>query len=84
MKPQFSLGDIVLVMNKQLLFIKKGDAVVVQDPRTGRPILKRVEVIKNKKYFVTGDNMQESTDSRTFGWISESFVIGKVIYKISK
>jgi len=31
-------------------------------------------------YFVLGDNKQESTDSRHFGWIKKKQIIGQVIW----
>ena len=43
-------------------------------------IIKRVKKIINGKFFVTGDNAKsfESSDSRSFGLLSESKIIGKL------
>lgn len=32
-----------------------------------------------RHYFVLGDNKQESTDSKSFGWVTYKNIIGKVI-----
>lgn len=37
-------------------------------------------VVIEKCYIVIGDNIQNSTDSRTFGCVNEEFVIGRVIW----
>ena len=37
----------------------------------------------DKYYFVLGDNLSESTDSRVFGWVGERDIVGKVIYRIN-
>jgi signal peptidase I len=37
--------------------------------------------IERKMFFVIGDNLDYSFDSRSFGPISEKLIIGKVIYK---
>lgn len=84
MLPSYKAGDMVLV-NKLAYFLnnpKKGDIVVLADPRDKRFLLKRVAKIANKKYFVLGDNEKKSTDSRLFGWIKKEQIIGKVIYHL--
>lgn len=82
MFPLYKAGDMVLV-NKFAYFLnnpKRGDIVILTDPRDKRVVLKRIAKIANKKYYVLGDNEKESTDSRTFGWIRKEQVVGKVIF----
>lgn len=80
MSPELSEGQKVLVQKKMFFCkFKKENMVALKDPRDGRVIIKRIKNIKNKDYFVVGDNAGESTDSREFGWIKESDIIGKVI-----
>lgn len=54
---------------------KVGDIVVVKDQK-----IKRVQKIMGSKVYLVGDNRTESTDSRHFGPVDRSQVIGKVLY----
>lgn len=81
MLPRFSPGVKVLV-KKTWFFtsIMPGDVVVAKDPRNGRLILKRVQHINKKgQLFLLGDNKEESTDSRVFGFVTRKNTIGKVV-----
>lgn len=81
MNPSFNAGDKVLV-NKLSYFLSKpriGDVVVL---RRKKFIIKRIAKVKEGKVFVIGENKEESTDSRSFGWVSGREIIGKVIFKI--
>lgn len=57
---------------------KIGDIVAIKV--NGKEIVKRIQKVRNEEYFVVGDNKKGSTDSRSFGWISKSEIIGKVIW----
>jgi type IV secretory pathway protease TraF len=46
--------------------------------------VKRITKIDNKMFFISGDNLNESTDSRHFGMIKRRDILGKVIYINSK
>lgn len=83
MEPTYSPGDKLFVSKFVYRFRvpRAGDVVVLHDPRTGRLVLKRIERIEGKKYFVAGDNPGESTDSRRFGAVPRDSIIGKVSYK---
>lgn len=58
-----------------------GDLVVIK--KNGKEMIKRVSKILDRKnlIFVTGDNANESTDSRHFGPVSMDQIVGRVIYK---
>ncbi|MEN9566909.1 MAG: hypothetical protein RLZZ69_2105 [Cyanobacteriota bacterium] len=60
-----------------------GDIVVTLHPlQVNLPIVKRITALKeNNSYFVTGDNAEASTDSRHWGTIKFSEIIGKVTSK---
>lgn len=81
MLPAFRDGDIVLVNRLAYVFNKPqiGDVVAVKDPRDKKVLIKRIEKIVNRSYFVIGDNKLHSTDSREFGMIGKNLIIGKVI-----
>lgn len=83
MLPTLKPGDHVLVNRMSYIFKlpRKDDIVAVKDPRDGKILIKRITKIKGSKYFVTGDNKEESTDSRKFGMLDMSDIIGKVIYR---
>lgn len=80
MAPNFVEGERVVAAKLFFSTLKQGDVVILQDPRTKKPIIKRLKEVKNNACFVLGDNAKESTDSRNFGWIDKQLVVGKVIY----
>lgn len=85
MEPSFSEGDYLLVNRWVFCFRKprKGEVVLLEDPRTAKKILKRIVHVKEDKYYILGDNKAHSTDSRVFGWVGEGKILGKVLWRIS-
>ena len=83
MKPFFKHGDRlrVSIIVYKLRRPRAGDAVVVRDPRTGRLVLKRIKRLEGAGYFVLGDNLTASTDSREFGGVYKDEIVGKVVRK---
>ncbi|MBI2592721.1 MAG: nickel-type superoxide dismutase maturation protease [Candidatus Colwellbacteria bacterium] len=83
MEPVFREGGKLLVSNLIYKFRgpKADEVVVLKDPRDGRLILKRIKEVRGDEYFVSGDNEGESTDSRSFGWITKKDVLGKVLIR---
>ncbi len=81
MFPTLLDGDHVLVNRLAYMFHKPkvGDGVALKDPRDGKVLIKRITKIENQHYFVIGDNKHYSTDSREFGMIRRSEIIGKII-----
>ncbi len=78
MAPVLRDGDLVLVDEKAKFGI--GDIVIASHPfKSGIEMAKRITAIDaNGKFFLVGDNSDESTDSRTFGPVSLECVKGKV------
>ncbi len=74
MLPVLKPGQNILVWH-WFLMPKAGDLVVFQ--KEGRSIVKRVKEIEDKKLWVAGDN---AGDSKDFGWLNRSEVLGKVVW----
>ncbi len=77
MIPTLNPGQDVVSMN-WFYRLKAGDIVVIK--HEGRVMVKRVQKSSDRGTFVTGDNREESTDSRRFGAVKMDQIIGKVIY----
>lgn len=82
MMPNLNDGDVVLV--KPTRRVKIGDVVLAMHPyKQSVKVLKRVSEINEEGRFVlSGDNPEESTDSRTFGSIKSADILGKVIGRL--
>lgn len=76
MAPALYPGDCVLIQ-KSFNF-QTGDIVVFNHPLKNKKIIKRITKMKENQVFVQGDNTAESTDSRSFGWIGQEKILGKV------
>ncbi|MCD9188740.1 MAG: nickel-type superoxide dismutase maturation protease [Pyrinomonadaceae bacterium] len=84
MLPILKNGDLVLI---NLNFDPKiGDIVLADHPfKKSVKILKRVkEITAENRYFLIGDNPNESTDSRSFGTILRKDILGKIEAKVKK
>jgi uncharacterized membrane protein len=83
MEPAYPAGSVLWVSKSVLRFREPRvrDVIVLKDPRDARLILKRVVFAEDGKYFVRGDNADESTDSRCFGPVAKEVIIGKVLFR---
>lgn len=81
MDPTILQGQTVLVSSIPFFFSKPkiGDIVAFKKPE--KVFIKRIVKVDGEKYFVSGDNKNDSLDSRRFGWILKKDIIGKVILK---
>lgn len=85
MSPLLQDGEEVIVNTSQQSrrSLQVDDIVVLCHPHQSDLILvKRIDAIAlmpEKRYFVTGDNPAQSTDSRDFGSVSPKLIIGKVV-----
>jgi len=84
LSPSFREGDYVLVVKTPFLLrsFRRGDLVVFNQPPYG-VMIKRIDFLSpdGDNIFVIGSH-PESTDSRQFGPIPRSNIIGKVIWNI--
>ena len=80
MEPTYSADDWLLVLwggayrNGQVVLIER-------ENQPGVFLIKRVEREVEGKYWVEGDNKDESTDSRQWGAISGQEIVGKVLFR---
>lgn len=80
MEPAYKAGSKLFVW-RWFFKLKEGDIVVAKDPRGNRLVLKRIRKIGKGKYFLVGDNLKKSTDSRHFGAVGRDHIIGKVWFR---
>lgn len=80
MEPAYNENDLVFAFSYLLGSPKEKDVVIVKDKK--KYLIKRVIKIKNNKYFLLGDNLKDSLDSRKMGWIDRQSILGYVLYKI--
>ncbi len=71
-------GDQVVVDKKAK--VEVGDIVIAKHPfKKNVEMIKMIESIdKDGNYFLIGDNPNESTDRRNFGFVKKSGILGKV------
>ncbi len=82
MEPEIKYGDNVLVSNILYLFKNPTIGDIVAFSQKDRVFIKRITGIDEKKYFLEGDNKNDSLDSKNFGYIPKQQILGKVIIKI--
>lgn len=82
MEPTIYNGQTVLVSSMPFFFLKPKIGDIITFKKNDGVFIKRITKVQGKKYFVQGDNILDSIDSRKMGFINKKQIIGKVIYKI--
>lgn len=82
MGPALSSGQRVLVSGIPYFFShpQVGDIVAVVLDGTKKVYIKRVTKQAQDTYFLAGDNTADSRDSRQFGWVTRSVILGKALF----
>ena len=81
MTPTLQPGDQLTVDPKAE--VRVGDIVVAKHPfKKSVTMVKRVKDIDEGRYYLISDNPEDSSDSRSFGAISQNELIGKVISRL--
>ena len=81
MEPALRDGDWVIVAPLARP-PRVGEIVLARDPRVAeRLVLKRVARVKGGACMLLGDRPEESTDSRTFGPVALSAVLGRAVFR---
>jgi len=83
MDPQIEDGQSVLVSGLPYWFKTPqiNDIVAFKD-NSDKVLVKRISKIQNGKYFLEGDNKNDSLDSRKLGSFSKDRIIGEIILKL--
>lgn len=76
MSPCLHHDQVVIVASGKP--VKPGDIIVIN--HDGLEKIKRLSLIGDQGVFVLGDNQAHSTDSRQFGWIPLTGLVGKVVW----
>ncbi len=79
MEPTIKNGDRVLVNRLAYLLDSPKIEDIVATKMDKKIFIKRITSVKQERYFIAGDNPNDSFDSRKFGMIGKDRVIGKVI-----
>ncbi len=83
MAPTFNAGDWLLVMWGGSF--RRGQAVIIErEDQPGVFLIKRVVGPIDEKFWVEGDNKNESTDSRHWGAISEDEIVASIVLRFKK
>jgi signal peptidase I len=84
--PDFQEEDYVLLLRDSFpgLRIKTGDVIVFDQPPLGRLIKQVSQVLDSGQSFEVRGSQISSTDSRDFGPVPRTCVLGKVIWHIKQ
>jgi nickel-type superoxide dismutase maturation protease len=85
MLPRFRGGDYVLVSRLPVLLgrIRVGDVVAFRHAEFGTMVKRVARVLENEHYHVQGSH-QYSVDSRRFGPVHKSDLIGRLLWHVRK
>lgn len=76
MAPVLTHGQVVICWRSPR--VHPDDVVIVA--HDGLEKIKRIAHARTHHIYLLGDNLGASTDSRQFGWLSHSAVVGRVIW----
>ncbi len=79
MLPAYNPGDLVIVEKISYRFRgpRAGEVVVFHSP-AGEMIKRVIREVGPQMYWVEGDNADQSTDSRQFGPVAKTAIVGRV------
>lgn len=82
MNPTLQDGEVVLVDRESK--IEVGDIVVAKHPvEQYSEVVKRVaQITGSGNYFLVGDNLEDSIDSRHYGAVTREYIKGRVVARM--
>ncbi|MEO5690879.1 MAG: S26 family signal peptidase [Candidatus Saccharimonadales bacterium] len=78
MLPYLRSGETVICITNPRYTV--GDIVIAK--RGDIEVIKRITKIEQERLWIEGDNSSKSTDSRQFGWIDKSDILGSMKYSL--
>lgn len=82
MEPTIKNAQTVLVSSIPYFFSKPKIGDIVAFKNNEKVFIKRIARVENQRYFMTGDNKNDTMDSKDFGWIDKKEIVGKIIIAI--
>jgi len=82
MEPAIKNGQHVLISKIPYFFSEPSVKEIVAFEKNQKILIKRIVKKTGSRYFLTGDNLKDSLDSRSFGFILKNDILGKVIYTL--
>ena len=80
MEPAIKNEQHVLVSKIPYFFPEPDVKEIVAFKKNKKILIKRIIRKSGNKYFLAGDNLNDSLDSKNFGFVSKNYILGKVIY----
>jgi len=80
MEPTIKNGQYVLISKIPYFFSEPDVKEIVAFKKNQKILIKRIVKKTGDKYFLAGDNLKDSLDSRSFGFVSKNDILGKVMY----
>jgi len=77
MRPGLPPGRIIIAWRRRGM-ARPGDVVIML--HNNQEIIKRVHAVRQGEIYVLGDDLEHSTDSRSFGWLPAASLIGIVVW----
>lgn len=80
MQPTIQSGRFILVSSLPYFLSNPKVEDLVLIAVKNQTMIKRIKRVENKnKFYVMGDNVKKSTDSRSFGLVDRSQILAKVV-----
>jgi nickel-type superoxide dismutase maturation protease len=81
MLPVFKPNDFVFSLSRYKSRYQVNDVVIVQHPSLGK-IIKRIKNMEKNHVLLVGDNLQQSTSTKSMGRLPLELIKGRVIWHI--